>query len=355
MGVNEPGGRSEPGTITNRYRHLIEHIQDAVVEFELVDSDPIVRDVNNAFVEVFGYRSDEIRGEQLNEWLVPEWLADEARELDRRTSSGEVNYRRVKRETETGLREFLYRGIPYGDSATRSGGFAVYTDLTEITRTERRLQVMNRVLRHNLRNKANVVSAYTARLLDDCGPRTAERTRAAAVIEAAAHDLETLAQETQDIRKVLGNGDIAGSTIDCVPLIRRVAREYRRTAPVTRIETRLPDSMEVRANSDLRFAVDNLLHNAIEHNPAAHPRVRIRLSEADATGWMDMHVDDNGPRIPAKDRDVVTGDAEITPTQHGSGLGLWLVKWTIETFGGELSFGTSDFGGNSVRVRLPRR
>ncbi len=44
--------------------------------------------------------------------------------------------------------------------------------------------------------------------------------------------------------------------------------------------------------------------------------------------------------------------AEITPTRHGSGHGLWLVKWTAERFGGGLSFGERDPGGNSVRVRL---
>jgi len=54
------------------------------------------------------------------------------------------------------------------------------------------------------------------------------------------------------------------------------------------------------------------------------------------------------------EREVVAGDAEITPTRHGSGLGLWLVKWTVENIGGEVAFETSDLGGNAVRLRLPR-
>ena len=50
----------------------------------------------------------------------------------------------------------------------------------------------------------------------------------------------------------------------------------------------------------------------------------------------------------------MTGDAERTRTRHGSGLGLWLVKWVAERSGGELSFGESEYGGNVVQVRLPR-
>ena len=137
--------------------HLIEHIQDAVVEFELVDGEPIVRDVNRSFVGVFGYDRAEIIDARLNEFIVPEWLSSEARTLDERTASGEVNYRRVQRETTDGLREFLYRGVPYDGASDRTDGFAVYTDLTEVTRTERRLQVLNRVLRHNIRNGLQVI------------------------------------------------------------------------------------------------------------------------------------------------------------------------------------------------------
>lgn len=355
MCAERPDVRGGHGTEAARYRHLIEHIQDAVVEFELVDGAPVVENVNSAFVDVFGYEPAEIRGDPLNEWIVPDWLSEEARELDRRTSSGEVNYRRVKRETATGLREFLYRGIPYGDSTTGTGGFAVYTDLTELNRNERRLQVMNRVLRHNLRNKANIISAHTARLLGELDTQTAERTRSAVAVENAADDLETLAEEAQIIRNVLSDPDTDDSTTDCVPLIRSVVEEFRRAAPAAVIETDLPASMRVNATSHLGFAIEGLIDNAIQHNPADQPQVQVSVQSADTDGWTDIYVDDDGPRIPATERDVITGAVEITPTQHGSGLGLWLVKWTTELFGGELSFERSDLGGNRVHIRLPRR
>jgi PAS domain S-box-containing protein len=342
-------GRDDAG----RYHHLIEHIGDAVVEFDLQEGEPIVRDVNNAFVDVFGYERNALRGDSLNEWIVPEWLADEADRLDERTASGEVNYRRVRRETADGLREFLYRGVPYEEGVSADGGFAVYTDLTEITRSERRLQVMNRVLRHNLRNRATVITGTTTRLLAEFDEQTPERTSAAATLEDAAADLVALTEEAGDINRILDGSD-AGDVVDCVPIVRDVVAEHSERSPRAAVETVLPESLQVQAGAHLRAAVDSLVDNAIEHNPADEPRVRVRVAPADADGWATISVDDDGPTIPPGERRVLTDDADITQMQHGTGLGLWIVKWATESCGGELFFESSDLGGNSVRIRLPR-
>jgi PAS domain S-box-containing protein len=333
--------------------HLIEHIQDAVVEFELVDGDPIVRDVNRSFVGVFGYDRAEIIDARLNEFIVPEWLSGEARTLDERTASGEVNYRRVQRETTDGLREFLYRGVPYDGASDRTDGFAVYTDLTEVTRTERRLQVLNRVLRHNLRNTVNSITGNTALLLERLEGGT-DGAALTAAIESSARDLEKLVEEATAIQRTL-NADVPEDhTLDCVPLIRDAVCEFREAHPDATIGTDLPDRTVVRATARLQVAVEALIENAIVHNPAHAPAVSVRVESVGSDGWVDVVVADDGPEIPAAEREVITGDAEITPTRHGSGLGLWLVKWTVEGFGGEVAFGASDLGGNAVRLRLPR-
>jgi len=334
----------------NGWRYLIEHIQDAVVEFEFVDGEPVIRGVNGAFVDVFGYDREELVGASLNGYIVPDWLAEEAAALDGRTAAGEINYRRVKRQTADGLREFLYRAVPYENPDAGRDGFAVYTDLTDITRTERQLRVLNRVLRHNLRNAVTVIAGNTEHLRDRLDGTEREITD---TIAGAAGDLRTLTSEAARIQRLLEAEDPDDPSIDAVPLIRGVVAEYRETNPAASIETDLPESIAVSATKRLRTAIDALVENAIEHNPADEPRVCVRIDPAE-NAWVDVLVEDDGPLIPAAERDVVTGDAEITPTRHGSGLGLWLVKWTTERFGGDLAFGESDLGGNSVRLRLQR-
>ncbi|MGQ4556096.1 ATP-binding protein [Halobellus sp. GM3] len=334
------------------YEHLIEHVHDAVVEFELVDGEPLVRDANRAFVDSFGYEVTAIRGESLNDWIVPEWLLGEAERLDQQTGVGEINYQRVKRETDTGLREFLYRGIPYSRDDRSVDGFAVYTDITDLTRQQHRLQVLNRVLRHNLRNESNLIIGHTGRLLEQLPEQSGEWTGAAATIERAADSLSSLAREAGEIDAVLSDTDVA-DVVDSVPLVEAVVEEHRQRTPRADIDTDLPGAMRVRGNRHLRSAINSVVENAIEHNPAPAPIVRAIVRTFDE-GWAEIRIDDDAPRIPADERAILTGDLEATQTQHGSGLGLWLVKWAAESYGGELTFGESDFGGNSVRIRLPR-
>lgn len=337
-----------------RWDHLIRHIQDAVVEFELVDGEPIVRKVNRAFVEVFGYDREELTGLSLNDAIVPEWLLDEAHDLDARTASGKVNYQRVRRQTTDGLREFLYRGIPYEAPDSTTDGFAVYTDLTAINRQERQLEVLNRILRHNLRNKATVISGHTTRLLDQLEEQSGETTSLAATVEAAAQGLEALADEAAQIKRVMEADADHDTTTDCVRIVHDLVEEYRQRYPHARIDTDLPDALTVQAGPQLGVAIDNLIENAVEHNPADRPTVRVGTAVGADDGWAEVQVEDDGPKIPATERKVVSGERAITQTEHGSGLGLWLVTWTVERFGGELLFDESDLGGNSVRFRLPK-
>ena len=341
---------SETSTNTP-YEHLIEHIHDAVVRFELVKGAPIVVEVNAAFEERFGYDANAVVGEPLNEWIVPEWLAEEANELDANTRDGQINYQRVTRETTDGLREFLYRGIPTHINEHVPAGFAVYTDLTDISRTERRLQVMNRILRHNLRNQANIILGHTTRLIAEPNASDAP-VQAAAQVERAASRLERLSVEAGELASLLSDRHADRAPTDLIPAIHAVVNEHRERFPAADFTIDLPDCVRIRGNGHFRIALTALIENAVLHHHGPDPMVVV-YGEHVADGWAEIHVVDDGPLIPKDEREVISGTAEITGTQHASGLGLWLVKWWTERVGGELRFEQSDIGGNSVRLRLP--
>jgi PAS domain S-box-containing protein len=333
-------------------QHLVEHIQDAVAVFELVDGDPIVRGVNEAFIDQFGYSRDAVIDVDLNDRIVPSWLRDEASALDQRTADGEINYRKVHRQTASGLREFLYRGVPYTEADDIVDGYAVYTDLTETTQRERQLKVLNRLLRHNLRNKAAVICGNIDPLLSRIDPAETAAVEAGSDIRKAATALRKLGDEATQINRVLNSDAPAPAVRDVALIVRNVLETFSNRYPSAIVETELPESASVFATSGFHDAVEGLVENAIEHNPADEPRVGVRIAPGPEDGWIDLTVEDDGPIIPAAERDVITGRAEITQTQHGRGLGLWLVKWAVERSGGRLSFEKSDMGGNCVRLRL---
>lgn len=155
------------------FRSFFKNLEDPAAKFELEDSEPIILDLNDAFAEVFGNESTPIIGESLNDLIVPATDQKKARQFDQRTQNGEVNKAIVERMTETGRRKFLYRGIPIGGRL----GFAIYSDITEEIQRKHHLEVLHRVMRHNLRNDLTIILG----MIEDIIRRTEnECTRAAA-------------------------------------------------------------------------------------------------------------------------------------------------------------------------------
>jgi len=66
-----------------------------------------------------------------------------------------------------------------------------------------------------------------------------------------------------------------------------------------------------------------------------------------------VRVADNGPGIPAFDREVLESGTAIETLSHGSGLGLWLVYWVVRRSGGKVTVTDRDSVGTTVTVSLP--
>ena len=64
----------------------------------------------------------------------------------------------------------------------------------------------------------------------------------------------------------------------------------------------------------------------------------------------EVQIVDDGPGIPGGELESLAAGTE-TALQHGSGLGLWQLKWAVRTIGGDLSFDTTD--GTAVTIVVP--
>ncbi|MFB6123459.1 MAG: ATP-binding protein [Haloferacaceae archaeon] len=67
-----------------------------------------------------------------------------------------------------------------------------------------------------------------------------------------------------------------------------------------------------------------------------------------------MSIADDGPGLPAVEREVLTAEME-TPLNHSSGMGLWLTRWICRSSDGTLAVRDSHLGGTCVRIRLKSR
>ena len=227
------------------------------------------------------------------------------------------------------------------------GSMCSLRDVTDRELREQRLAVLNRVLRHNLRNKTEVVQSRAEALANgDAGDRERATTHAETIVETA-DEIADLGQSARTIDQFVSE-EGSESRVDLEVAVAdalEVATEDREEVTVS-VET--PDSARVRTN---RRALDAALRSAID-NALSYADSAVTVTvEHHESGYV-VTVTDDGPGIPAGELESLERGTE-TPLQHGTGLGLWQLKWAVTTLNGHLSFDTTD--GTTVEILLPDR
>lgn len=224
------------------------------------------------------------------------------------------------------------------------GRAIILTDITNLVTREQRLTVLNRLLRHNVRNDVNIVLAVGQQLrtrdTDELASYGRTLTRTARQLEgvsekalelnrmferSTATDTVALGELTTDIVSRLG-GDYPDAAIDA-----SVA-----AAPV-RTDARI-----------LREIVEEVVANALEH-AGESPAVRIEAQPADE--HVALVIADDGPGIPQSEVQPLR-DGEETALKHTSSFGLWFVKWGMQKIGGSVDI-TVTATGTKVTLRIP--
>jgi PAS domain S-box-containing protein len=313
-------------------------------------NEPLVY-VNEGFERVTGYDTEELLGRNCRMLQGERTDPATTRRLRAAVDAEEpvvaelVNYRRDG--TPFWNRVHLTPVDDESGTVTHYVGFQ--QDVTERTRTEQLIRVLNRVLRHNLRNDVNAFLGWTDQL-------NAGDERDADVegrIERIAADLLTTSERARELERY-ARRERTPERLDPEALLAGVvdAKRDRWPAATIRLSVRTDEGTGICAGAELERAVEELVENAVKHDPSPEPRVAV---EAEADGeWVRLVVADDGPGIDGMESDVVDAGTE-TPLEHGSGLGLWLVNWVVTRYGGSFSIEAEpDGSGTTATLRLPR-
>ena len=238
------------------------------------------------------------------------------------------------------------------DETGVEAGFAlVLRDVSDRDAYERRLEVSNRVLRHNLRNDMNVVLGHAEMLAESAD--TDEQARLAEVIRSTAADLVSLSEKTRTLAAIQ-SAPSEGETVDVVPVVASLVEAFRAENPDVSVSVDSPAeaSAVVLSTRALTTAVENLLENAVEHNDDASLAVDVTvLTDGETTRIV---VSDDGSGLPEVEREVLEDHSE-TPLRHSSGLGLWLTHWVVSATGGEMSVDETESEGTTIALSFPCR
>lgn len=230
-------------------------------------------------------------------------------------------------------------------------GFAVVLqDVTDRVGYEQRLEVANRVLRHNLRNDMNVILGHADLLTESAS--SSEEEQLAEVISGAADDLVTLSEKVRQMVDIERTGQGDSRPVVVRSVLDPILAEFRENYPAVSVTVDCAEDASAAVVSEraLSIAVRNLVENTAEHNDTSTLEVDVTVTTDGQQTQIRVH--DNGSGLPEIEQNVLQNHSE-TPLRHSSGLGLWLTYWVVSTTGGEISVEASPEHGTTVTLSFP--
>lgn len=355
MSSDGDGGADEAEDLQReQFRSAVEQTAHAVY---ITDADGVIEYVNPAFEELTGYSREEAIGQRASLLQSGEHGEVFYEELWETVLAGEQWEAEIVDQTKDGERIILEQTI---SPLTTEGGevekfVAVAQDITGRKRYQQRLEeqrddleLLNQVLRHDVRNDLQLVTAYAEMLeehVDEAGRKYLDSIR-----ESAANAVE-LTTTARNLSEVMLQSDIENTSVPLAMVIDQQVDEIRATYTDAgvRVDGSLP-KVNVVANSMLGSVFRNLLKNAIQHSDKPVPQVTVSATDHD--DHVTVRVADNGPGIADDQKDDVFGKGEKGLESAGTGIGLYLVRSLVDSYGGDVWVEDNDPEGSVFVVEL---
>jgi len=324
-------------------------IEESMVGITIADATkpntPIVY-ANAGFERMTGYSMEEARGRNcrfLQGERTDEETVDEIREAvdaERPIQTEILNYRA---NGTPFWNELTISPVMGSDGRETSHFVGIQNDITGQKRRERLIEVLDRVLRHNLRNEMNVVIGFSEAIANRTDGDVADM---ATRLKGTATELISLSNKVRSFE----TGVTEEKSLELRELdqdVRTVVEDLDSAYPDTEFRVTTDGNGTVLATDQLMLALEELGDNAAKYGDGT--AVCYEIVESDH-GEIQLHVSDSGPGLPPTERQVLESGRE-TPLEHGSGLGLWMVNWIVTGLGGTVTATIKD--GTTVTLSLP--
>ena len=301
--------------------------------------------VNDAFTDMTGYDREAaigtncrfLQGAETKEAAVD--VIRDAIEHEETRTTELLNYRA---DGTPFWNELTVTPVAAPDGET-SHFIGIQRDVTSRKRRERLIGVLNRVLRHNLRNDMTVIAG----LGDTIATATDGKIAAQAeTVTETARDLMSVSEKAKTVETALRD-DPAPRSLDIVEVVEETVAELQEAHPEATIQHELPGEQQAIATDRLGMVLVELVDNAIAAG-GSQATVAV-VPPDDDEERVTVEVRDDGPGLPAMEARVLKQASE-SPVDHASSFGLWMVNWLVTEMGGEVDVAAAD--GTTVRVAL---
>lgn len=254
------------------------------------------------------------------------------------------------------------------EEGKEAGGILVMRDITKEKELERQKDEFISTASHEMRTPVAAIEGYLSLLMN---PKVATiDDRARALVEKAHNNTGHLGALFRDLLSVTkmedGTKKLPREAVNLSDMVSSVVSDMQFVAASKKLSLSiagqapegtsvLPQAIFVMANPErLREVVMNLIENAIKYTPTGSVTVATQATGQEVT----FSVTDTGPGIAPEDQPHLFEKfyrvAKTARTVSGTGLGLYLCRSVIESFGGHVNVTSAPGQGSTFGFTLPQ-
>lgn len=352
-----------------------------------MDADGTVQSWNLGAKQMFGYQADEAIGKPLRELIVPDDKAGEFHKVLRELATGCS----VQSETEYRHKEdrLLHVSINMTPHFAPVDGFvsisAIIRDITarkqaenalleltntleqrvlertaELERSNRDLDQFAHVVAHDLKTPLRGIEHLAAWIAEDAGPLLPPDSKIhLRKLQKRVNHMERLLDDLLTYSQV----DRAKGSQTRVDLEALICRIIELLSPPSSFSFyRLVEvSSIITYQAPLEMVLRNLIDNALKHHDRADGKIQIKVTDNqqnDCHNFVTISVRDDGPGIDSVHHGKIFEifqTLSLSKEDNNSGLGLALVRKTVESFGGSVYLESEPAAGSTFSFTWPRR
>lgn len=320
---------TSPAPIRPAQNTVFQRMQEGVI---VLDRNNNIIDLNTEATNVLGSPPEELLGESIQP-LVPEInpLLEHSSESERITiRSGNSTY-------DVSLNQIT-------DTHGRLvGQIVTLHDITEHVRQQQRLEVLNRVFRHNIRTNTQVIMGNAEYLATRNSASKAEK------VQQKAQEIEQVSDDIRTVLDIFERGREQPRPVRLRNVLEECLEVVRKEYPGVSVEYEF-DFDDCYVDGVLDEVLLNIIENAAQHNTDPDPRIWVEVTTK--SDHVRISVADNGPGIEEEELSLINNRTE-TPLEHGTGFGLAIAMWGAESADGEITFEERDPTGLCVTVDVP--
>ena len=338
-----------------QYRLLAENMNEGLVQ---IDANMQVIYANPKFCAMFGIPTEAVQGLVIHD-IVGERNLEFAQPTG--TEDRHTQFELETTNTEGVLKNFL---ISYSRERTEGITFinAIFTDISALKKTERDLVYKNRELDTFVYKASHDLKAPLSSLrgILDIAKDEFTEARASTYLGLMNLTVEKMDDVLMGLLEVtwIKQGQMEYSNIRVEDFIQTLLRsiEHAPGYDSTRIELVVPQRFEMVSDAKLLNSIlQNIIFNAVKYHSEEGSDKWVRIEVEEQGRMVVFSVKDNGPGIPKEAQDKLFDMFfRASKKSKGSGLGLYIVKNSVEKMGGTVVLKSEEGVGTEFIVRMPK-